>query len=99
MQRQILVCDGPGCGCEQQNEAPGAWLKLLVVGGHDHQAFDFCPGCAAKLRALMPAGPERPERTTPAPPPLELEHEETPVPAAAGVPDEATDVDPTRIEG
>lgn len=67
MNRNVVKCDGNGCDCERDASADSrAWLRLMVVGGHPHEVFDFCPSCAGAFRALMPRGPE-PK------PPLELE--------------------------
>lgn len=80
MMKHTQVCDTPGCNAEEpeltgshSGTAPRGWLKLGVLGGATHQVYDFCPACAAKLRAMMPAGPERPELA--AEPALELEPE------------------------
>jgi hypothetical protein len=62
MNTTIVQCDGNGCAALMGSAEgdPRPWLKLLIVGGHPHEVFDFCPSCAASIRALMPQGPEPP---------------------------------------
>lgn len=67
--RSIITCDSPGCGQEVPERTdsfalvfgmgPSQWLKLAIVGGADHHSYDLCPGCAGKIRDMLPVGPER----------------------------------------
>jgi hypothetical protein len=61
MHSNAVHCDGNGCTSEVEGDLRAqGWLRLMVVGGHPHEVFDFCPSCAGALRALMPMGPEPP---------------------------------------
>lgn len=83
MNRNLVICDGNGCNCERDTGADSrGWLRLMVVGGHPHEVFDFCPSCSQAVRALMPRGPEGPVKAgplEPAPEPTpELEPHDAP---------------------